>query len=250
MSTEQSQQPTPGPKPRNTPDTREAHDIYDLHAPILRERSEPKDGYEPIPLWLTIVYGIILFFGGYYMATYNGGWRADVYDETKGGIGGTVAAEPADPMELAGEIYTINCASCHQQTGLGQAGQFPPLAGSEWVAKDHEVLGRIILHGLAGPIEVKGETYTSAMSHFKRLSNEDIALVLTYIRSQWGNDYDKITKEQIESVRKATEDRETPWTAQELIKIEEEIASRPPPKKVTPEAKKKPDDTPGKDKSK
>ncbi len=197
-----------------------------MHAPILRERNEPRDGYEPIPPWLTVFYGVILFFGGYYMASYNGGWRADVYDETKGGFGAVEKAEPPGPMARAAKIYNNNCAGCHLQ-GTGQAGQFPPLIGSEWVAKDHEILGRIILHGLNGPIEVQGTTYNGAMSPFKdKLSNEDIALVLTYIRTSWGNDYGEITKEQIKSVRETTEGRSEPWMAQELLKVEEQVAQR------------------------
>ena len=56
--------------------------------------------------------------------------------------------------------------ACHQDSGLGQTGQFPPLAGSEWVLGSTEALSMIIHNGVAGPIEVAGTQYNGNMSAF------------------------------------------------------------------------------------
>ncbi len=64
-------------------DDLEMEDVHHLHAPIMREQAEPRDGFEPIPLWLTIFYGVIVFWGGYYLASYNGGFQPDVYNERR-----------------------------------------------------------------------------------------------------------------------------------------------------------------------
>ncbi|MEB3330095.1 MAG: cytochrome c oxidase subunit II [Candidatus Sericytochromatia bacterium] len=104
------------------------------------------------------------------------------------------AAEPVaavDPAQLAkqGEaIYTSRCAGCHQAAGTGIPGVFPPLAGAEHVNGDDETLARILVHGLNGPIKVKGVDYNGAMPAFGgQLSDEEIAAVATYLRTQWGN---------------------------------------------------------------
>ena len=64
---------------------------------------------------------------------------------------------------------------------------YPPLKTTEWVDGDTERLIRIVLYGLAGPIEVDGEQYDQVMSPSDFLSDEEVAAVLTYIRSEFGN---------------------------------------------------------------
>ena len=66
---------------RKLDDAQETPDVHYLHAPIMREQAEPRDGREPVPLWLTVFYGIVVFWAGYYLASYNGGFQPDVYDE-------------------------------------------------------------------------------------------------------------------------------------------------------------------------
>ena len=60
-------------------------------------------------------------------------------------------------------IFATTCVVCHQVDGAGKEGIYPPLAGSEWVMGDEAKLVRIILHGLTGPVEVAGETFSGAM---------------------------------------------------------------------------------------
>ena len=71
------------------------------------------------------------------------------------------------------------------------AGVYPPLAGSEWPVKEPSIPIRIILHGLMGEIEVAGVKYNNIMSPQGILLNdEEVANVLNYVRSSWGNKAD------------------------------------------------------------
>lgn len=128
----------------------------------------------------------------------------------------TVAADaPGDP-KLGAEKYAV-CQTCHQADGNGVAGAFPPLAGSEWVTGDPAIPIRIVLHGLQGEITVKGTKYNAMMMPWKdALSDAEIAAVLTYERSTWGNKAAPVTAAQVAAVRAATASRTTQWTVAEL----------------------------------
>ncbi len=125
------------------------------------------------------------------------------------------------PMEDGQEIYMTRCMSCHQTNGEGVQGGFPPLAESEYVSGDKGVVIRMILGGLSGEIEVKGTTYSGMMPPWGGfLNDEQIAQVLTYVRSSFGNDADAVTVEEVAAVRAATADRKETWTMEDLMKEE------------------------------
>lgn len=232
MTQPQGQEPAPAPRSSmdigGTEDRVEAHDVYQLHAPIMREKMEPRDGYEPVPLWLITVFGALLFWGGWYLATYNGGWRADVFDyDPAARFTSTGNAEPqeVDPVVLGEKLFRQRCVSCHQASGEGVAGQYPPLAGSEWVLEHEYRLTRILLHGLEGPIQVRGSTYNGAMPMFGQLKDEQIAAVLSYIRQAWGNAAAPIKPEAVAATRAASAQRTRPWSADELLAISQPDAA-------------------------
>jgi mono/diheme cytochrome c family protein len=141
----------------------------------------------------------------------------------------TSAAKPAaKPAAAAGneqlpdgkQVFSTTCAACHQASGEGVPGVYPPLAGSEWVTGDDAKVVRILLHGVTGPIEVAGETFNSMMPPWgATLKDADIAAVLTYVRSQWGNKGAPISAAKVASIRAATASRTTPWTAAELATV-------------------------------
>lgn len=136
---------------------------------------------------------------------------------TKPAAGATAAAK--EQLPDGKQVFSTTCAACHQATGEGVAGVYPPLAGSEWVTDDAKVV-RILLHGVTGPIEVAGETFNSMMPPWgATLKDADIAAVLTYVRSQWGNKGAAITAAKVASIRAATASRTTPWTAAELAAV-------------------------------
>ena len=92
------------------------------------------------------------------------------------------------------KVYGVYCSACHQRNGLGDSQRFPPLAGSEWVTGDKKKLITVLLKGLEGPIEVKGQSYNNAMPQHSFLKDEDIAEVLTHIRQNFGNTADAVTR--------------------------------------------------------
>lgn len=116
------------------------------------------------------------------------------------------------------EIYMTRCMSCHQMNGRGVPGVFPPLVDTEWVNGDKGRLIRTVLHGLMGEIKVGDETYSGAMPPWGSfLDDEEMAALLSYIRSSWGNDAPAVTPDDVNAVRSATEDRRNPWTEAELV---------------------------------
>ena len=116
--------------------------------------------------------------------------------------------------------YTEICQACHQATGLGLEGVFPPLAGSEWLNGNPTIPIAIVLKGLQGEIAVKGKTYNSVMMAWESvLNDDDLASTLTYARSQWGNRATLITASQVKAARLKFKARTTPWTAAELRAI-------------------------------
>ena len=107
--------------------------------------------------------------------------------------------------------------------GQGSPGLNPPLAGSEWVlAEGPNRIIRIVLHGLQGPIEVKGQSFNAAMLAWRDiLTDEDIANVLSFIRNEWGNKAPLVTPEQVKAIREETAARDSNWTPTELLAVPE-----------------------------
>jgi mono/diheme cytochrome c family protein len=110
--------------------------------------------------------------------------------------------------------------TCHQADGQGLAGTFPPLAGSEYAtAANPAVPIRIVLRGMQGPVTVKGVQYNGVMAPFGtgvELSDEQVAAVLTYVRTSWGNAASPITAQQVAAERPAARAAGGAVTAEEL----------------------------------
>lgn len=106
-------------------------------------------------------------------------------------------------------LYLQACAMCHGGQGTGVAGAFPPLAKSEYVTGSKDRLISIVLHGLSGPIEVRGQKYDSVMPAFGgRFTDAQLASILTHIRTSWGNDASTVTAEEVEHVREGEDDED------------------------------------------
>ena len=110
-----------------------------------------------------------------------------------------------DKPVAGGKVYSVYCSSCHQRNGRGDSQRFPPLAESEWVTGDKSRLIRVLLKGLEGPIDVKGQSYNNVMPQHSFLKDEEISEVLTHIRSNFGNTASEITTEEVAAARKAIE---------------------------------------------
>jgi nitrite reductase (NO-forming) len=129
-----------------------------------------------------------------------------------------VAAPDADSMKRGQAVYSRTCIACHQPTGMGLPPVFPPLAGSEWIAKSASIAVRNITNGMQGPVTVKGVTYNSMMPPVAGLTDKDIADVVTYVNNSFGNTGASVTEAEVTAIKKKYADRKTPWTAAEYEK--------------------------------
>lgn len=180
-----------------------------------------------VPIWLFVVLFMLLYWGALYFDS-NGGWfSAKVYapfhseqeiQELQPVSGGN------EMFELGKAVYNRpTCSACHQPSGEGTPGQFPPLAGSEWVLEENPGrIIRLVLYGMQGPVTVKGVQYNSSMVPWNVLSDEEVAAVITYVRQnkEWGNEAPAVTAEQVKAVREKVGNRSQPFTAQELLQID------------------------------
>jgi len=121
-------------------------------------------------------------------------------------------------------VYMQVCFACHQPTGLGLPGMFPPLAGSDWAAtKKPDRMIRMVLHGVTGPININGKPFTTPAPMMPpqgaALSDTQIADVLTYVRSEYGNKASAVTPDMVKAVRDSEKARTAMWTEAELQKI-------------------------------
>jgi len=113
------------------------------------------------------------------------------------------AAAGALEAEMArGEaLYVTHCAGCHQANGQGLAGAFPPLAGSDFLLADRGRAATVVIGGLSGPITVNGTDYAAMMPAMGHLADADIAAILSYVLTAWGNDGGAITAEEVAAHR-------------------------------------------------
>jgi mono/diheme cytochrome c family protein len=116
----------------------------------------------------------------------------------------TSAAPVAENGSAPGaSTYTTNCASCHQAGGKGLAGSFPPLAGNPVVTGDAKQVIHIVKYGLTGKIMVGPDAYNGVMPPWgSQLSDAQIAGVVTFIRTSWGNNASAVTAADVTAVTK------------------------------------------------
>ena len=219
MSTQNPQLKSPPPPAKNAtvqpgaPDFVETPDVATI----------PAADREPLPAWLYLICGLALFLAGSSFTGFSGN---ESYDQGPGAplvassitSGGSVA--PSDPMTIGKQVYGGNCANCHQGSGAGQPGSYPPLGGSEWVIGDKTALSCIMLHGLQGPVTVEnGEYGAQQMPGWATvLNDEKIAAVMTYIRASWGNTSDAVKPEEVSAARAKFAGQTDAYTVATLLK--------------------------------
>lgn len=226
MNESQRPEQDPAPEAGRTFDLQP--DVERLHRAIRREPRDPVEGREPVPWFFTAAVALALFWGGWYLGRHGGEFGLATHVALGGRDAGTVAtvhaqsaAAIADPVAAGERIYANNCASCHQASGQGIPGAFPPVVPSEWVTGPSETLTRILLHGLQGPIEVAGQVYNGAMPAWKDLlKDEEIAAVATYLRQLGANSEGPVSADEVSMLRRTHGDRTAMWTADELIQAE------------------------------
>src|SRR4051794_10680860 len=211
----------------------EHEEVQEVHAAIQREKREPRVGLEPLSIWLIAVYGLAIFAGGAYLGRYSGNFSGDGLDPMMGpppakkaGPGQGQQQEQAElsPKDRGKKIFAANCQTCHQANGVGVPGQYPPLAGSEFTTGGSRRMAMIVLKGLQGPVEVKGQQYGTAVMQpwDKTLTDKQIGDVMTYERSEWGNNASPVTPEQIAAMRKELPNHPESFTAPEILNAPDE----------------------------
>jgi mono/diheme cytochrome c family protein len=187
--------------------------------PIL---SEPVAENWTIPMWMIILFALMIYGGALFMAENAGGFAKDVYNPYHSSED-VAAANPQDPDAIrraeGRKIFAGTCAACHQDSGLGQEGKAPPLVGSEWVlAEGGNRIAHVVLNGLSGPITVKGKEWNLAMVPWRdNFSDEQIAAVLSYVRSSWGNNAGPISPDLVKAAR--ADKHPGPMSSEELLKM-------------------------------
>jgi mono/diheme cytochrome c family protein len=192
----------------------------------LSDDLEPQAEGAAMPVWLFVLLMVLIYWAMQHLDRRAGGFNKMVYGPYQSYKQLADYAPKSGPEMLIARgqsVYTTVCAPCHQPTGLGTPGQYPPLAGSEWAQGPANRVIRIPLHGLSGPIQVNGQEINASMPNIAvslNLSDEDLAAILTYVRQAWGNKAPPITPAEVKSVRAETSSRTSPWTAEELLKIQ------------------------------
>jgi mono/diheme cytochrome c family protein len=189
----------------------------------LREQVDPTERSQPIPLLAALVTVSVLLFGVGYIVFSDAPGAPALGDRR------TLADLSADTAKPAGtvdgkQLYAAQCVACHQASGQGLAGVFPPLDGSEWVMGDERIVANILLHGIAGEITVAGTAYKGNMPPFKQLGDAELAALASHVRGTWSNKAAPIKPELIAQERKASTTRTTPFAGGAELKA---LAAKP-----------------------
>jgi len=198
-------------------------ELLHAHEQSAVDTTDDRGTYKLLPLVLLFVFSGLIFFGGTYLNLFSGHFNPDIFDQRALPRKGGVAAVKLDPVVYGKKLYESLCINCHQPTGLGVAGTFPPLAGSEWANGPEERIIRILLNGLKGPITVKGANFGTVPMPVigpggSGWSDEKIAAVLTYVRQAFGNASAPVTEEKVTEIRNKVGTRPE-WSPEELLKL-------------------------------
>jgi mono/diheme cytochrome c family protein len=179
------------------------------HQPQAREQADPSERSQPIPLLVAAITLAVVLAGVAYILFSEPFGLPGLGDRRT--LADLRAKAPGSGAVADGkQLFIANCVACHQATGKGLPGVFPPLDGSEWVAGDERIVANILLHGVSGDIKVAGNDFKGAMPSFQQLGDAQLAAVASYVRSEWSNKAPPIKPEVFTTERKAAT-RTTPF---------------------------------------
>lgn len=118
-------------------------------------------------------------------------------------------------FERGRTIFNGLCAACHQPHGYGLDGLAPPLVDSEWVTGRPDVVTKIVMNGLGGPVKVSGRTWDLSMPPMAQLNDEDLAAVVTYVRREWEHTASPVDAKFVKGLRDQFATHAS-WSADEL----------------------------------
>lgn len=194
--------------PRFDPAAQSDDALLAAHEKLLETQPDNGARYKLQPLVLLFVFSGLILFAATYLNRYSGHYAPTVFNENSLAATGEVEVK-VDPVAMGKRLFNTPgaCVQCHQATGQGIPGTYPPLAGSEWAQGPADRVIHILLYGLQGQITVEGKSFSGAvvMPSFGAAgfnwSDDKIADVLTYVRQEWGNKGGAITADQVAAVR-------------------------------------------------
>jgi len=209
--------------PRLDPAATSDESLLKSHEALLGDQPDERAHYRLTPIGLLFLFSGLILFAGTYLNRYSGHYSSAIYDENIKPGGAEAGPVKVDMVALGKKQFQAVCITCHQATGLGQPGVYPPLAGSEWVNGPADRVIRIVLYGLKGAVHIDGKEFNAAaMPVFGQVagsgynwSDEKIAAVLTYVRQEWGNKGSAVATEDVTKIHQATPDRKE-WSEAEL----------------------------------
>ncbi len=187
--------------------------------------AEPTATRSTVPMWIFSATLVLIYLGTVYFDHHSGWFSAKVYSPYAN-VDELELYQPksgaAAQLARGKQVYEQVCGLCHGVDGLGKPGQAPPLAESEFVtAKGITRLTHIPLLGVTGSIKVQGKDWNMAMAAMGAgLSDSDLASVLTYIRTSWGNHAEVVDADAVKAVR-ATIKSSAPMNGDQLMKMPE-----------------------------
>ncbi len=198
-------------------------EMIEVHAELKREKHPPTIGFLHAPLIFVFMFGCLIFVCSIQLAHSTNKFAlhpekeaVDLTPEEKEVI------RLERKIESGEKVFKLRCASCHQANGLGIAGQFPPLAESKWATSDPGLISKIIIKGLKGEIQVKGQTYGSNPAQNMvavPINDREIANVVTYVRQAWGNEATEVSEDEVSGFRAESSNQEGQWTGEQLRTI-------------------------------
>ncbi len=181
-----------------------------------RENEDPEEAVRPMPVAALLVAAAMVVWAVVYILSTEPLTLSQFGDQrTRAELSGPVAAAGGAVDGKA--LYAAQCAACHQATGAGLPGVFPPLDGSEWVQGEPRVLANILLHGITGEITGKGSKDQGAMPAFPQLSDAELAGIASFIRGNWSNKAEPLQAELFAKER-ADGSRTTPFEGEATLK--------------------------------
>ena len=179
--------------------------LVEVHSQLSEQKEEPGEGFSSLPIVIVFLFCGFGFWAGVYLTRNAGGFSADTFDLDAPRLVAESGPKVFEADIAKGEkLYIQQCAACHQANGLGVPGAFPPLAGSPWPLGNDERIIKIVLAGLAGEIEVNGVKYNGNMPNIGAgLKDAQVANIVSYVRSAWGNNAETVSDVKVAEVRKA-----------------------------------------------
>lgn len=195
----------------------------------VRKGYEPSENFNPIPWPLFAVAMALIAWGAYTLFTTSGYANKTPTEvvSSSGNAENSHADNQEEPDHSRGEaLFVTNCSTCHQINGVGMRDAIPPLSGSPFVAADPAVMASIMIRGIEGPIEVKGNTFNGKMPTFgSTLNDDEIAGIVNYVRSRWDDDSGEqdvrqLSAQEVASLKSRYGPSFEPWSGGKALRVE------------------------------